>query len=239
VPKPQELRRLPHGSLGAVGPHRMVTEVECQWLPLRQGRKLGHAVHHTDRESTRVAQFDGVAAPMWGDNASRGARQPVQVGPGVRGEGRPDEARTDTLTHHQTRCARPPATQKQRLRGPIDGGGAEVDQEPLGARQVRLLELQPGQASHLDDRIACSTRMLPAPGPDLTVQGPMWILFRRRVRFHDRPLPPRSRSEAIISHVIECQKRWGHRQGVSWSRIVQAGTRRGDDDAGGSGGNSA
>ena len=47
---------------------------------------------------------------------------------------------------------------------------AERPREGLGAGQVRLLELQPGQIADLDQRVARAARVLPAQRALLAVQ---------------------------------------------------------------------
>src|SRR5436190_672846 len=99
--------------------------------------------------------------------------------------------------HHQARGGCPPAAQQQGLRGPVGHGEAEVGVEPLGAVQVRLLELQPGQPGRLDQGMARPAGVLPGPRACLAVQGTMRIpggsrasldLYLRVLFHHDRLL---------------------------------------------------
>ena len=80
-------------------------------------------------------------------------------------EGGPDEAGLRAAADHQARGSRLPAAQQQRLRRPVGDGEAEVGAEPLGAVQVRLLELQPRQPGHLDQGIASTAPGAPRAAP--------------------------------------------------------------------------
>ena len=117
-----------------------------------------------------------MAAAVRGDRPAGTAGQPVQVIPGGRGEGRPHEAGLRAAADHQARGSRLPAAQQHRVRRPVRHGEAEVGAEPLGAVQVRLLELQPRQPGHLDQRIARPAGMLPGPRPGRAVQRAMRVL---------------------------------------------------------------
>ncbi|HEX9043052.1 MAG TPA: hypothetical protein VF838_18875 [Trebonia sp.] len=117
-----------------------------------QRREFRHAVHHAHREPAGVPQHHRVAAPVRRDRAVRAAGQSVEVGAVGRLEGGAGEAGPRAAADHQARGGRLPAAQHQRIRCPVGHGEAEVGQEPLGAVKVRLLELEPGQAGHLDQR---------------------------------------------------------------------------------------
>ena len=119
---------------------------------------------------------DGMAAPVRGDRPAGAAGQPVQVIPGRGLEGGSGEPGPRAAVHSQARRARPPAAQHQRVRHPVGHGEAEVGQEPLGRLQVRLLELQPRQPRHLDQRITRPPRVLPQPRPSLAMQRTVRIL---------------------------------------------------------------
>ena len=142
--------------------------------------QLRDAVDHAHRVPAGVAQQHGVAAPVRGDRPAGTAGQPVQVIAGGRLEGRPDKTGLRAAAHHQARGSRLPAAQQQRLRGAVRHGEAEIGVEPLGAVQVRLLELQPGQPGRLDQGIARPAWVLPGPRPGLAVQGTMRVLGRFR-----------------------------------------------------------
>jgi len=71
---------------------------------------------------------------------------------------------------NHARCSGVGAAQMQLVRRARDGAEAEREGERLGANQVRLLELQPGDVVHLDHRIAGSPRMFPGSSALLAVQ---------------------------------------------------------------------
>ena len=189
--QPLDLRRVPGRPLRGVRPHRPGSEVQRQRAAFGQGRQFRHAVHHPHREPARVPQQDGVAAPVRRDRAPGAAGQPVKVLPGGGGEGGPGETGPRAAAHDQACGGRPPAAQQQRVRGPVGHGEAEVGAEPLRAVQVGLLELQPGQAGHLDQRITRPSGMLPRQAPCLAVQRPVRVLSRLLVR--------RSHGRALLS----------------------------------------
>ena len=108
-----------------------------------------------------------------GSGRARGARrlgQPQQVGLVVRGEGGADESRARTPPNDHARSAGVGAAQMQLVVGAQRGGEAERVSEGLGAGQVGLLELQPGDVVHLDHRIAGPPRVLALAGALLAVQ---------------------------------------------------------------------
>jgi hypothetical protein len=80
-------------------------------------------------------------------------REPVEVIAGDGLVGGAGETGVRAPADDQARRAGPPAAQQQRLRRPVGDREAEVGAEPLGRVQIRLLELQPRQAGHLDQRI--------------------------------------------------------------------------------------
>ena len=205
VAQPLDLGRPPGRPLGHVGPHRAgrqlpeVPEVHGQRGAFGQRGQFRDAVDHAHRVPAGVAQQHAVAAPVRGDRPAGAAGQPVEVIAGGRPEGSPRETGTRAAAHHQARGRRPPAAQQQRLRGTVRHGEAEVGVEPLGAVQVRLLELQPGQPGHLDQGVARPARVLPGPRAGLAVQGTMRVpgRFRAaldlylRVLFHHHRTPSR------------------------------------------------
>ena len=179
VSQPLDLRRTPGRPLGGVGPRRLgpeEPEVQRQRGALGQRGELRDAVHHAHRVSAGVTQQDGVAALVRGDRSAGTACQPVQVVPGGGLERGAYETGLRAAADHQARGGRPPAAQQQRLRRPVGHGEAEVGAEPLGAVQVRLLELQPRQPSHLDQRILRPPRVFPRPCPGLAVQRAVRVL---------------------------------------------------------------
>ena len=210
VPQPLDLRRPPGRPQGGVDPGRLGPEIQRQRGPPGQRGLFGDAVHHPHRVPAGVAEQDGVAAPVRGDRAAGAAGQPVQVVPGGRGEGRPGEPGTRAAADHQARRSRLPAAQHQRLRRPVGHGEAEVGAEPLGPVQVRLLELQPGQPGHLDQRIARPPRMLPGPRAGLAVQRAVRVFAgcpgrrgpgRARMCRHDR-FPHSQELNVSITYVV-------------------------------------
>ena len=171
VSQPLDLRRPAGRPLGGVGARRLGSEVQRQRGASGQCGQLRDAVHHADREPARVPEQDSVTAPVRGDRSAGAAGQPVQVPPGrPRLERGSHETGARAAADHQARGARLPAAQHQRLRRPVGHGEAEVGAEPLGAVQVRLLELQPRQPGHLDQGIPRPPRVLPGPRPGLAVQ---------------------------------------------------------------------
>src|SRR5215469_15678422 len=113
----------------------------------------------------------------------------------------------------QARRAGPSAAQQQRLRRPVGDREAEVGTEPLGCVQVRLLELQPRQAGHLDQRILRPPGVLPGHGTGLAVQRTVrvfprsprcWGLARAQMCRHDR-FPHSHVLDDLISFVIYYQ----------------------------------
>ena len=111
-----------------------------------------------------------MTALVRGDRPAGAAGQPVQVVSGRGLERGPGETGLRAAADHQARGGRLPAAQHQRLRRPVGHGEAEVGAELLGPVQVRLLELQPGQPGHLDQRIPGPPRMLPGTRAGLAVQ---------------------------------------------------------------------
>ena len=163
-------RRPPGRPLGGVGAHRLGAEVQRQRGASGQRGELRDAVHDAHREPARVPQQDGVTALVRGDRPAGAAGQPVQV-TSLRGlERGSHETGPRAAADHQARGSRLPAAQHQRLRRPVGHGEAEVGAEPLGAVQVRLLELQPRQPGHLDQGILGPPWVLPGPRPGLAVQ---------------------------------------------------------------------
>jgi hypothetical protein len=126
------------------------------------------------------------------DRPAGAARQPVEIIAGVGLESCPRKAGFTAAADYQARHARPPAAQQQHLWCTVGDREAEVGQEPVGPVEVRLPELQPRQASHLDQRVRRPPGMLAGQGPGLTVQRTVRILPRtptgwqlgRRVSFH-------------------------------------------------------
>ena len=148
-----------------------------------------------------------MAARVRRDRPAGPAGQPVKVVPGGGLEGDPSEAGATAPADHQARGARPPPAQQQHLRGPVGDGEAEVGQEPLGPVQVRLLELQPCQARHLDQRVAGPPGVLVGQRPYLAVQRTVRVLLRRlgrRVSTH-RGSPSVAQLSELISIVIYYQ----------------------------------
>ena len=182
VAQPLDLGRPPGRPLGGVDAGRPGPEVQRQRGTPGQRGQVRDAVHHPHRVPAGVTQPDGVPAPVRGDRPVHAAGQPVQVVPGGGLEGRPDEPGARAAADHQARRARLTAAQQQRLGGPVGHGEAEVGAEPLGPVQVRLLELQPRQPGHLDQRIPRPPRMLPAQSPGLAVQRAMRVLPRSILR---------------------------------------------------------
>ena len=170
VPQPLDLRLPPGRPLGGVDAGRPGSEVQRQRGASGQRGQFRDAVHHPHREPARVPQQDGVTAPVRGDRPAGAAGQPVQVTPLGGLERGSHETGPRAAADHQARGSRLPAPQHQRLRRPVRHGEAEIRAEPPGAVQVRLLELQPRQPGHLDQRIARPSGMLPGPWPALAVQ---------------------------------------------------------------------
>ena len=81
-----------------------------------------------------------------------------------------EEPRPRSAAHDHARRAGVGAAQLQLVGGAQHGGEAERAGERLGADQVRLLELQPGQVVHLDHRVARPPGVLAAQRALLAVQ---------------------------------------------------------------------
>jgi hypothetical protein len=206
VPEALDLRRVPRRSLGPVDPRRVVADVVPQRVAFRQGRQFRDTVYHPHRVPARIGQVDGVAAAVRGDPGVRGTGQPVQIRAGVRRERRPDEPGRRPASYHQARRTGPVPAQYQRLRGAVADREAEVGQEPLGPGQIPLLELQPGQADDLDQRIARPPRMLPGPPAGIAVQRPVRIHRSLGAQFHHDRSPCReAHLESTIGLVTDYQ----------------------------------
>lgn len=150
-------RRFTRRTLGDIRTTAIGAEVEEQRLLLGQRRQFLAAVHHAHGEARRVEQAHDLAA-------ARDVRvlyvrpgrpcEPVQVGPLGGTEHRTDEAGGATTPDHHAGRAREGTAQPELALGTGGDPEAEVTGEDVRPVQVGLLELQPGQVSHLDHRVA-------------------------------------------------------------------------------------
>ena len=174
VAQPLHLRGRPRRALGGVGAREFVPEVEDVRLLAGQRGQLVRAGDHPDRDPARVGQVDGDPAEALRQrlaSAPGGVGQPQHVGL-VRGpERRADEPRPRTAAHEHARRAGVGAAQLQLVGGAPHRGEPERAGERLGAVQVRLLELQPGQVGTLMTGFARPSRVLARQRALLAVQS--------------------------------------------------------------------
>ncbi len=130
---------------------------------------MGSFYNHFDtKERLYEAAYEAVRKLR--DHAAGGVGEPEDVG-GFGGPERGAEVgRLRSAAHDHTGCAAVGSAQLQLVRGPAHGGETEGVGESLGAGQVRLLELQPGQVRDLDRRIGRPTWVLPAEPSLFAVQ---------------------------------------------------------------------
>jgi hypothetical protein len=142
-------------ALGGVETRRRVADVEHVWL---LGGQVGHRVHARDdahRDTARVDEGDADAADGLRECGHRragavGEAQHVDLAVGA--ERHSGEPAAVAAPQHDARCARVGAAQVQFLGRPQCDLETERPGERLGAEQVRLLELQPGDVGDLDHR---------------------------------------------------------------------------------------
>ena len=126
-----------------------------------------------DRDAARVDQVDREAADATraaADGRARGVGQAEHVDLVVRGEGGSDEPRPRAPAQDHARRAGVGAAQVQLVGGAQRGREAEGVREGLGADQVGLLELQPGDVAHFDHGVAGPAGVLALAGALLAVQ---------------------------------------------------------------------
>ena len=132
-------------------------------------------VPFTTRTSTPLGSVRSTVIPprLSGSFVTFGAGrvgEPQDVG----GFGGPERGaqvrRPRTPAHDHTGCAAVGPAQLQLVRRPAHGGETERVGKSLGAGQVRLLELQPGQVLDLDRRVGRPAGVLPAERSLFAVQ---------------------------------------------------------------------
>ena len=133
---------------------------------------------------TRVDEVDRQAADVLGQGPHGGARgvgEAQHVDLVLCGERHADEPRSRAPAHGQARGVGVGAAQLQRVLGAQCRREPERVREGLGANEVGLLELQPGDVAHLDHRIGRPALVFAVAGALFAVQ----VLMRTHGVAHD------------------------------------------------------
>ena len=180
VPESLDHGRHARWSLGGVDAVGLVTEVEHLRALRGQAREFPHPRPHLDRGAAGIAQphrdpADALRQRRGGLTGAVGQSQHVRLVLGP--EGQPPETGLAAAVDHHALDPAVGAAQPQLAL--LTGGGVEPERAREGLRpgQIRLVELQPGQAADFDDRVGGPTRVLASERPGLAVQ--------RVVRPHD------------------------------------------------------
>lgn len=174
-----DLGRLPRWPLGGVHPRHVVPDVERQGLLRGQRGKLMRVGDHADLRSAGVDQIHRHPAEAF--------RQALDRPPGRLGEpqhvvrlGGPergaDEPGPRTSADEHAGGSGVGAAQLQLVPGAQRCREAEGAGEDLGPLQIRLLELQPRQVVHLEDRVAGPPGVLAPQRALLAVQTRVGIV---------------------------------------------------------------
>ena len=174
VSEPLHVGGHPWRALRRVGPDLLVAEVE-HVRRLRGGQclELMGARHHAHRQPARVDQINGQPAQRLRQRAHGGpgrVGQPHQIGLLGGHKRRPEKLLALAAADQHTRRAGVAAAQVQLVLGAQRRGETKGVGKRLGLDQVRLLELQPENVVHLDDRVGRAPRVLSRECALLAVQ---------------------------------------------------------------------